>query len=96
MQHFDFPLPNPLRVFKMVEVPQQEYPLVCISVSRGLSPSLPVNVKYMNLNSNTSWFTSSGLGRLTPRDYVCYKALEHKEPQTQHGDLNSHCCFCCR
>uniref|UniRef100_A0A665TWU4 Mitogen-activated protein kinase kinase kinase kinase 5-like n=1 Tax=Echeneis naucrates TaxID=173247 RepID=A0A665TWU4_ECHNA len=61
IKNFDFPLPSPLRVFEMVVAPQQEYPLVCIGVSRGSSPSQPVNVEYMNLNSNTSWFTSSGL-----------------------------------
>lgn len=61
-QHFDFPLPSPVRLFEMVVAPEQEYPLVCIGVSRGSSQSTPVHVEYINLNSNTSWFTNSGLG----------------------------------
>lgn len=63
---FDFPLPSPLRVFEMVAAPQQEYPLVCIGVSRGSSPTVPVNIEYINLNSNTSWFSSSGLEKPCP------------------------------
>ncbi|XP_061536868.1 mitogen-activated protein kinase kinase kinase kinase 5-like isoform X6 [Phycodurus eques] len=57
IKHFDFPLTNALRVFEMVLDPQQEYPLVCISVSRGTGPTLPITLEYINLNSNTSWFT---------------------------------------
>lgn len=64
VQNFDFPLPSPLRVFEMVVAPQQEYPLVCIGVSRGTNNQLPLKVNYINLNSNTSWFTNSGLGTL--------------------------------
>uniref|UniRef100_A0AAQ4PBP3 non-specific serine/threonine protein kinase n=1 Tax=Gasterosteus aculeatus aculeatus TaxID=481459 RepID=A0AAQ4PBP3_GASAC len=61
IKYFDFPLPNPLRVFEMVTVPQEEYPLVCIGVSPGSDPNVPINIEYINLNSNTSWFSNSGL-----------------------------------
>ncbi|KAM9318326.1 mitogen-activated protein kinase kinase kinase kinase 5 [Pholidichthys leucotaenia] len=61
IKHFDFPLPSPMRVFEMVVVPQEEYPSVCIGVSRGPRPNLPVSIDYINLNTNTSWFTNTGL-----------------------------------
>ena len=63
-QNFDFPLPSPLKVFQMVAVSQQEYPLVCIGVSRGPDSNQPISFDNINLNSNTSWFTNAGLGEL--------------------------------
>lgn len=75
IKNFEFPLPNPVRVFEMVMMPQQEYPLVCIGVSRGSSPNLPVIVEYINLNSNTSWFTNSGLEKPCP-DVVQVRQLD--------------------
>ncbi|KAI5625424.1 mitogen-activated protein kinase kinase kinase kinase 5 isoform X6, partial [Silurus asotus] len=60
IKDFDFPLPSPLRVFEMLLVPDQEYPLVCIGISRGSNPMQPVHLEFINLNSNTSWFTSTG------------------------------------
>nr|XP_057935769.1 mitogen-activated protein kinase kinase kinase kinase 5-like isoform X2 [Doryrhamphus excisus] len=66
IKHFDFPLTNPLRVFEMVLDPQQEYPLVCIGVTRGSSPALPATIEYINLNSNTSWFTHADVEKHWP------------------------------
>ncbi|XP_023822870.1 mitogen-activated protein kinase kinase kinase kinase 5 [Salvelinus sp. IW2-2015] len=64
--HFDFPLPSPLHVFEMMVTPQQEYPLVCIGVHKGPSPEQPIKLDNMNLNSNTSWFTNTGLESRCP------------------------------
>ncbi|XP_043086363.1 mitogen-activated protein kinase kinase kinase kinase 5-like isoform X2 [Puntigrus tetrazona] len=61
IKQFDFPLPTPLRVFEMTVVPDQEYPQVYIRVSRGSGPSHPVQLDYIDLNSNTSWFADTGL-----------------------------------
>ncbi|XP_051535459.1 mitogen-activated protein kinase kinase kinase kinase 5-like [Myxocyprinus asiaticus] len=61
IKQFDFPLPSPLRVFEMLVVPDQEYPQVNIRVSRGTSPTQPVQLGYIDLNSNTSWFADTGL-----------------------------------
>lgn len=63
---FDFPLPSPLRLFQMVLSPGQEYPLVCFGLSRGPAPLHHVTLQYMNLNSNTSWFSSTGLEKSCP------------------------------
>ncbi|XP_053502592.1 mitogen-activated protein kinase kinase kinase kinase 5-like [Ictalurus furcatus] len=61
IKDFDFPLPSPLRVFEMLLVPDQEYPMVCIGISRGANSMQPVHLEIINLNSNTSWFTNTGV-----------------------------------
>ncbi|TRY58067.1 hypothetical protein DNTS_022711 [Danionella cerebrum] len=64
---FDFPLPSPLQVFHMVVLPDIEYPQVYIRVnkvseSRSSSGSVNlVQLDHIDLNSNSSWFTETGL-----------------------------------
>lgn len=59
-QNIDFPLPCPLEVFEMLVVPEQQYPLICMAVSKGSGQDQVVRFETVNPSSTSSWFIESG------------------------------------
>ncbi|XP_066552654.1 mitogen-activated protein kinase kinase kinase kinase 3 isoform X2 [Amia ocellicauda] len=59
IKNIDFPLPCPLEVFEMLVVPEQQYPLICVAVSKGTELNQVVRFETVNPNSTSSWFTES-------------------------------------
>ncbi|XP_035376667.1 mitogen-activated protein kinase kinase kinase kinase 3 isoform X7 [Electrophorus electricus] len=59
VKNIDFPLPCPLEVFEMLVVPEHQYPLICMAVSKGTELNQVVRFETLNPNSTSSWFTES-------------------------------------
>ncbi|XP_035260045.1 mitogen-activated protein kinase kinase kinase kinase 3 isoform X6 [Anguilla anguilla] len=59
IKNIDFPLPCPLEVFEMLVVPEHQYPLICMAVSKGTETNQVVRFDTVNPNSACSWFTES-------------------------------------
>ncbi|XP_068080468.1 mitogen-activated protein kinase kinase kinase kinase 3 isoform X5 [Danio rerio] len=67
VKSIDFPLPCPLEVFEMLVVPEHQYPLICIAVSKGTELNQVVRFETLNPNSTSNWFDSD-----TPQSCVIH------------------------
>ncbi|XP_016112320.1 mitogen-activated protein kinase kinase kinase kinase 3-like isoform X3 [Sinocyclocheilus grahami] len=67
VKSIDFPLPCPLEVFEMLVVPEHQYPLICIAVSKGTELNQVVRFETLNPNSTSNWFDSD-----TPQNCVIH------------------------
>ncbi|XP_048843363.1 mitogen-activated protein kinase kinase kinase kinase 3 isoform X3 [Brienomyrus brachyistius] len=61
LKNIDFPLPCPLEVFEMLVVPEQQYPLICMAVSKGTEQNQVVRFETVNPSSTSSWFIESDM-----------------------------------
>ncbi|MEQ2205295.1 hypothetical protein XENOCAPTIV_012176 [Xenoophorus captivus] len=86
MQHFDFPLPSPLKVFEMLVVPEQEYPLVCVAISEGTEHGQVVCFETINLNSCSSWFTEIGTKGFSV-NLIMSQAKKHNKSSKDHREV---------
>ncbi|XP_056591633.1 mitogen-activated protein kinase kinase kinase kinase 3 isoform X2 [Triplophysa dalaica] len=68
VKNIDFPLPCPLEVFEMLVVPEHQYPLLCIAVSKGTELHQVVRFETLNTNSTSNWFTHAD----TPQSCVIH------------------------
>ncbi|XP_036404589.1 mitogen-activated protein kinase kinase kinase kinase 3 isoform X4 [Megalops cyprinoides] len=75
IKNIDFPLPCPLEVFEMLVVPEQQYPLICMAVSKGTELNQVVRFETVNPNSTCSWFTESD----TPQTCVIHVTQLEKD-----------------
>ncbi|KAG7492944.1 hypothetical protein MATL_G00019670 [Megalops atlanticus] len=75
IKNIDFPLPCPLEVFEMLVVPEQQYPLICMAVSKGTEVNQVVRFETVNPNSSCSWFTESD----TPQTCVIHVTQLEKD-----------------
>lgn len=65
-----------LPVFEMLITPDEEYPVVCIGVSKG-PPGQAVQFQVINLNSLTSWFISDKNGEYPGSILISFSPLKY-------------------
>uniref|UniRef100_A0A670HKR5 non-specific serine/threonine protein kinase n=1 Tax=Podarcis muralis TaxID=64176 RepID=A0A670HKR5_PODMU len=72
---------------------EQEYPMVCVAISKGVEPNQVVQFETINLNSASSWFTETGLDAIhvtqLERDTVLVCLDRFVKIVNLHGKLKS-------
>uniref|UniRef100_A0A8K9XJU2 non-specific serine/threonine protein kinase n=1 Tax=Oncorhynchus mykiss TaxID=8022 RepID=A0A8K9XJU2_ONCMY len=60
IKNIDFPLPCPMEVFEMLVVPEHQYPLICMGVSKGTELNQVVRFETLDPNTACPWLKESG------------------------------------
>uniref|UniRef100_A0AAR2M061 Mitogen-activated protein kinase kinase kinase kinase n=1 Tax=Pygocentrus nattereri TaxID=42514 RepID=A0AAR2M061_PYGNA len=71
IKNIDFTLPCPLEVFEMLVVPEHQYPLICVAVSKGSQPDQVVTFGTVDPNAPVPTFTEPGTN-YTPQTCVIH------------------------
>uniref|UniRef100_A0A8B9KZK3 Mitogen-activated protein kinase kinase kinase kinase 3b n=1 Tax=Astyanax mexicanus TaxID=7994 RepID=A0A8B9KZK3_ASTMX len=71
IKSIDFTLPCPLEVFEMLVVPEHQYPLICVAVSKGSQPDQVVTFGTVDPNTPAPIFTEPGMN-YTPQTCVIH------------------------
>uniref|UniRef100_A0A673Z035 non-specific serine/threonine protein kinase n=1 Tax=Salmo trutta TaxID=8032 RepID=A0A673Z035_SALTR len=59
IKNIDFPLPCPMEVFEMLVVPEHQYPLICMGVSKGTELNQVVRFETLDPNTACPWLKES-------------------------------------
>uniref|UniRef100_A0AAR2J735 Mitogen-activated protein kinase kinase kinase kinase n=1 Tax=Pygocentrus nattereri TaxID=42514 RepID=A0AAR2J735_PYGNA len=90
IKNIDFTLPCPLEVFEMLVVPEHQYPLICVAVSKGSQPDQVVTFGTVDPNAPVPTFTEPGTN-YTPQ--TCVIHVTQLERDTILVCLDRKCCF---
>ncbi|XP_044727568.1 mitogen-activated protein kinase kinase kinase kinase 5 isoform X2 [Chrysoperla carnea] len=63
LKYSEYMLPSPLNVFEMIITPEQEYPMVCVSVKQEYH-SDKLKLDLINMNTGANWFHSDELDEM--------------------------------
>uniref|UniRef100_A0AAZ3RRQ6 non-specific serine/threonine protein kinase n=1 Tax=Oncorhynchus tshawytscha TaxID=74940 RepID=A0AAZ3RRQ6_ONCTS len=65
IKNIDFPLPSPMEVFEMLVVPEHQYPLICMGVSKGTELNQVVRFETLDPNTVCPWAQRTCVSHVT-------------------------------